>query len=118
MELLAEHEYFEKLIGRGAPLAEGETLPDFTVIYFTAKWCGACKRLNLDEIQRCQVPKGTAWFKCDIDLNTYTAGYCDIRSIPTFMVIYRKQVLGQLGSSNTAAVCTWLAEMVAKTQKV
>jgi thioredoxin-like negative regulator of GroEL len=115
MDLLAEHEYFEKLIGR-APLDEKETLPAFVVIYFTAKWCGACKRLNLDEIQK-SAPRGTTWLKCDIDLNTYTAGYCNIGSIPTFMVVANKQILGQLGSSNTAAVCAWLGEMASKNQK-
>jgi thioredoxin-like negative regulator of GroEL len=116
MDLLNEHEYFEKLIGRVA-LEEKDVLPPFTVIYFTAKWCGACKRLNLDEIQKSAVPLGTAWFKCDVDLNSYTAGYCNISSIPTFMVVANKQILGELTSSNTAAVCTWLAEMAGKFQK-
>lgn len=115
MNPLNEHEYFEKLIGR-APLDEKDTLPTFAVIYFTAAWCGACKRLKMDEIMKTEVPEGTAWFKCDVDANTYTAGYCNINSIPTFMVVAKKQILGQLTSSNTAAVCVWLEDMVSKFQ--
>ncbi len=115
MEALSEHETFEKMLGR-IPLAEGETIPDFAVVYFTARWCGACKRLSLPDIMLTPLPQGAKWYKCDVDENTYTAGYCGINSIPSFLVVARKQVLGQFTSSNTAAVCAWLAEMAAKYQ--
>lgn len=115
MNPLSQHEYFEKMIGR-APADEGEVLPSFAVIYFTARWCGACKKLKLDDIVNV-TPKGTAWFKCDVDDNNYTAGYCNIGSIPTFLVIANKQVVGQLSSSNTAGVCVWLEDMVSKFHK-
>ncbi len=115
MNPLNDHEYFEKMLGR-VPLVEGETIPDFAVVYFTARWCGACKRLSLPDIMKTSVPEGTEWYKCDVDDNTYTAGYCNINSIPSFLVVARKQVLGQLTSSNTTAVCAWLAEMTAKFQ--
>jgi thioredoxin-like negative regulator of GroEL len=104
------------MIGR-APFDEKDMIPDFAVIYFTARWCGACKKLKLDDIMKTSVPAGTVWFKCDIDVNNYTAGYCNISSIPTFMVVAKKQILGQLSSSNTAAVCVWLEDMASKFQK-
>jgi thioredoxin-like negative regulator of GroEL len=115
MNPLDEHEYFEKMIGR-APSGEKDVIPSFAVIYFTAKWCGACKRLKMEDIMKSPFPKDTVWFKCDIDVNTYTAGYCNIGSIPTFMVVAKGQILGQLSSSNTAAVCVWLEDMVSKFQ--
>lgn len=115
MNPLAEHETFEKMLGR-VPLAEGETVPTFAVIYFTARWCGACKKLNLADILQAPLPTGAAWFKCDVDENNYTAGYCNISTIPSFIAVARKQVLGQISSSNTAAVCAWLEEMAAKYQ--
>jgi thioredoxin 1 len=104
---LLTQELFEQLIGR-AP--SEKPVPSFCVVYFTAKWCGACKRLDLDEIES-SVPKAT-WYKCDIDENDYTAGFCGIRSIPTFLVIKESKILGQLGDSRTSEVVTWLKRFV------
>lgn len=93
---------FEVLLGR-AP--SEEPVPSLVVVYFTAAWCKACKRLDLDAIVN-SLPKAT-WFKCDIDQNDYTAGYCGIRSIPTFLVIQDKKVVSQLGDSRTEKVLEW-----------
>jgi thioredoxin-like negative regulator of GroEL len=98
---------FEQLIGRAA----SETpVPSFCVVYFTAAWCGACKRLDLERIVG-SVPQAT-WFKCDIDQNDYTAGFCGIRSIPTFLVIRDQKVVGALGDSRTEKVLEWLKTFV------
>lgn len=100
---LQNQEHFEQLIGR----VESETpVPSFCIVYFTAKWCGACKRLDLFAIES-SVP-GATWYKCDIDINDYTAGYCGIRSIPTFLVIQNKKIMGQLGDSRTDEIIQWL----------
>jgi hypothetical protein len=103
MTLLRTQEEFEILLGRVPTL---HPIPSLTVIYFTAKWCNACKKLNLNEIQA-MLPKAS-WLKCDIDLNDYTAGYCGIRTIPTFLVIRDKKLMGQLGDSRTEKVVEWL----------
>jgi len=108
MRPLQSQELFEALIGR---LDVTEPVPPFVVIYFTAKWCGACKRLDLPAIVS-SVP-GAVWFKCDMDENEYTAGYCGIRSIPTFLVIKNKAIKGTLGESRTEHVIKWLKEFVA-----
>lgn len=107
MTLLRTQEEFEVLLGR-APTEN--PIPFLTVIYFTAKWCNACKRLDLNEIQE-TLPKAS-WLKCDIDQNDYTAGYCGIRSIPQFLVIRDKKVMGQLGDSRTEKVVEWLKRFV------
>lgn len=103
MTLLQSQEEFEVLLGR---VATDKPIPPLSVIYFTATWCKACKKLNLEEIQSI-LPKAT-WFKCDIDVNDYTAGYCGIRSIPSFLVIQDKKLLGQLSDSRTEKVVEWL----------
>lgn len=103
MTYLQSQEELEMLLGK----VPSETpLPPFVVLYFTAKWCTACKRLNLQEIQE-TVPQAK-WLKCDIDLNDYTAGYCGIRSIPSFLVIQNKKVMSQLTDSRTEKVVEWL----------
>ena len=108
MTLLQSQEEFEILLGR---VPTEKPIPSLVVIYFTAKWCGACKRLNMEEVMN-TLPDAT-WLKCDIDVNDYTAGYCGIRSIPTFLVISEKKVAGQLGDSRTEKVVEWLKRFAA-----
>lgn len=109
LTLLQTQDEFEILIGR-QPTPPGTTVPPFIVIYFTAFWCGACKRLDLDSIIA-SVP-GATWLKCDVDMNQYTAGFCGIRSIPSFLVIKDKKVMGTLGDSRTEKVIHWLKTFV------
>lgn len=103
MTPLLNQEAFEVLLGK---VPTENPIPSLSVVYFTATWCKACKRLDLAEIQNV-LPSAT-WFKCDIDVNDYTAGYCGIRSIPSFLVIREKKVMGQLNDSRTEKVVEWL----------
>ena len=105
MKYLMSQEEFEKLIGR-QPLPEGETLPPFTVIYFTATWCGACRRLNMPELEEA-FPE-VNWLKCDVDQNNYTPGYCGVKSIPAFLIVKDKAVLGPFTSSSNDKVKEWI----------
>jgi thioredoxin-like negative regulator of GroEL len=102
MKYLATQDEFEMLIGKQDATYD---LPDLTIVYFTAIWCSACTKLNIPEIQSAFA---ATWLKCDIDRNDYTAGYCGIRSIPTFLVVYKKKIVGKLSSSNTKEVIYWL----------
>ena len=112
MEYLENHEYFEQLIGRST-VPEGVVMPSLVILYFTAGWCGACKRLNLERIMGAGAvqPK---WLKVDVDLNSYTSGYCNIRSIPTFICVRNGVIAGQIGSSDTNKVIEWVEQMCAK----
>ncbi len=103
MTPLRTQEEFEILLGK---VATEKPVPLVSIVYFTATWCKACKRLDLEQIKG--VLPAATWFKCDIDVNDYTAGYCGIRSIPTFLIIRDKKVLSQLGDSRTEKVVEWL----------
>ena len=98
----------EEMLGLQQPEDPTTVIPSFAVIYFTASWCGACRALDLDRLQRL-VPE-PAWFKCDVDQNQYSPGFCNVRSIPTFVVIKDKKVVGTLQSNNTDKVAAWIAE--------
>ena len=103
MKYLMNHEEFEGLLGRGEYVYD--VLPPLTIIYFTATWCGACRSLNLSEIEA--KTSGVNWLKCDIDQNDHTAGYCGIRSIPSFLAIKDTKVIGTLQSNNNEVVIEW-----------
>ncbi len=107
MRYLISHNELEQLLGRQEP-DPGVVLPHFTVIYFTANWCGACRRLDLPAIEA-SLPEAN-WLKGDVDVNSFSAGFCNVRSIPTFCVIADKKLVATLGSSETGKVIAWLRE--------
>ena len=109
MKYLNSQEELEALIGRGEYVGE---LPPLTIIWFSAEWCGPCKRIPIEQLMN-EFPAN--WLKCDVDRNSYTPGYCNIRSIPSFMVIYNKQVLGTKNSSSPIELREWFKTILSKT---
>jgi thioredoxin-like negative regulator of GroEL len=105
MRYLMNQEEFEQLLGR-QPVPEGTVIPHMTVIYFTATWCGACRKLDIPALEAA-VPE-VNWLKCDVDQNNYTAGYCGVRSIPTFLIVADKKVVDTYSSSDNFKVETWI----------
>jgi len=101
MRFLMKQEHFEKMIGR-APLEAGESIPRVVVVYFTATWCGPCRMVRSADLEAA-TPMIT-WLKCDIDQNDYTAGYCGVRSIPTFLVIENMKIKGKFSSTQTEVI--------------
>ncbi len=108
MQPLPSQEFLESLIIR--PSSTQAPLPPkvnhLVIIYFTARWCGACKRLDLAALQG--VRNDAIWFKCDVDENTYSPGYCGVRSIPAFQAIVDGKAQPLFNSSSTAEVAKWL----------
>jgi hypothetical protein len=105
MRSLDTHDELEQLLGRQAR-PEGVNPPLVSVIYFTARWCGACKRLDLPALEAAFPTLD--WLKCDVNINTYSPGFCGVRSIPSFMLIVKKTPIGPFTSSDTAKVGAWV----------
>ena len=105
MKYLLDNEDFEILIGK----KEADYfIPEKTVIYFTATWCGPCQKIDKNLLN--DSLSGINFLICDTDKNDYTAGYCGIRKIPTFMVIYKTKIITIFTSTNTS-------EIIAKVQQ-
>jgi thiol-disulfide isomerase/thioredoxin len=79
------------------------------VVYFTATWCGACKRLDLDAVEATAKAVGLPIWKVEQTVNDYTAGFCAVRSLPTFILCTPKKIVSRLSSSATEDVVAWLA---------
>jgi thiol-disulfide isomerase/thioredoxin len=81
------------------------------LIYFTAAWCGPCKKLDQVAIETAVAALGVPYFKCDETVNKYTSGYCGVRSFPTFQFCKPKQLVSTCTSSDTAEVLAWIATL-------
>lgn len=109
MKLLVSQIEFEKLIGLQDP-EQGEVIPPFSIVYFTASWCGPCRRLDSAAVEAAY--PSVNWLKCDIDANNYTPGYCGVQSIPTFMVVANGKVGDKIQSSDAQKVIAWTAQQL------
>ena len=98
---LQTQEQFENLL---KPVQDnGALAEDAVVVYFTASWCGACKRLDFESLLS-STPKNIVWYKCDVDENNYTLGYCGLSKLPSFAVIKNGKFAGKFSSSNPLSV--------------
>lgn len=104
---LLTQEQFEGLLkptdSKGVPAAKA------VVVYFTASWCGACNRIDFDKLIA-TVPVPIVWYKCDIDKNKYTLGYCGLSKIPSFALIKDGKFLGKFTSSDIGMIFDMLEQ--------
>jgi hypothetical protein len=78
------------------------------IIYFTASWCKPCKNLDLKRIDETCKVIGIPFWKCDYVDNDYTAGYCNVRSFPTFLLVKPKKIANTIQSNETEQILLWL----------
>lgn len=83
--------------------------PDLFIVYFTAPWCSACRRLDMNSIVIGR--PNVRFYKCDSDVNQYTASFCGVRSLPTFVAFRNRKVVDQISNSSTSAIKEWLADL-------
>jgi len=112
MEHLVNQELFETFLG----LQPSEKpVPGFVVIWFSARWCGPCRRVNETMLLE-ELPE-VKWYKCDVDENSYTPGFCNVKSIPSFVAVADKKVIGSLQTSDTLQIIEWVKQLLNKYSK-
>jgi thioredoxin-like negative regulator of GroEL len=102
MTPLLTQEEFEVL--RTSPKLESAP----ALIYFTASWCNPCRKFDWESIKD-SLTTYTVYI-CDVDKNTYTPGYCGVRSIPNFVVLKPGAVIGPNQISDADKLLEWLKE--------
>jgi len=81
------------------------------IVYFTAAWCGPCKKINHEAVESTALTKGIPYWKCDETVNSYTSGYCAVRKFPTFVFFKPKQTVSQIQSAETDQIVSWIAKL-------
>lgn len=77
----------------------------FTIFYFTAKWCGPCKKLYpiingiLKKLDKNDKEK-FIFYKIDIDKNDTISSKYDIKSVPTLLLINDKDIIYTVSGFN------------------
>ena len=107
---LQTHEQFEMMWN---PSIEQQK-PNYPILLnFSASWCGPCKRVDWNMI--CEEFPTLQIYKCDIDENSYTPGFCGVKSIPSFAILKGpKQIVGPEQMSDTAKICSWIFGAISK----
>ena len=105
MNPLPDQQYFEALLGKGID-ERVMNPPSKIVVWFSAKWCGPCKRVDGEALLKAF--PDIAFFKCDVDENNYTPGYCVVRGIPAFMAVDGGKPIGSFQNSSTQAIAEWI----------
>lgn len=74
------------------------------VIYFTAKWCGPCKRIKpvFEAFERESLEKmdDLVYLKIDVDDDQEIANYAKIKSMPTFLFYKQGELAIQMKGAN------------------
>lgn len=103
---LQEQDQLEQLLLRG-DYKDGQAYPR-VVVYFTADWCGACKRVDLPYLMSF-IPN-TKWYICDVDENNYSPGFAGVSTIPSFLPIRDGKHKPLISTSITEHVAAGLFE--------
>ena len=79
-----------------------------TLIWFSARWCKPCRRLDAIAIQNAAATSHLDFVHCDVDAVSMAVHICAISTIPTFVLYRGGHELGRIASSDTAEVTAWI----------
>jgi len=80
------------------------------LVWFSASWCGPCKRLDMDAIEAAAKVVGVPLWKVEQTVNDYTAGFCNVRALPTFAFMIPRKINSTITSCVTEDVVAWITK--------
>ena len=100
-----------EIIDNDLSICDGEEC--YLLFYFTAKWCGPCQRIKplLKKISDGADASKLKVYMIDIDENDEIAKEFQIRSVPTFYLYKKKELIGQTGGADIKKVQELLRSM-------
>ena len=93
-----------------------DTKDCYNLLYFTAKWCGPCKRISpaLEKLSEGLDSDIVTIYKVDIDENDDLAEKLNIKSVPTFFLYHKKTYIDQRGGADINKVKELLETNISK----
>ena len=84
----------------------------YLFFYFTASWCGPCKRIKplIEKISDGADETKLEVYMIDIDENEELSEELKIRSVPTFYLFHKNELKGQCGGADITKVQQLLKE--------
>lgn len=82
------------------------TIP--TLIWYSAHWCGPCRRINAVTIEAAATKAGIAFAHCDVDKVSMAVHIHSISRIPTFILFRDGREIARIGSADTAEIVAWI----------
>ena len=89
-----------------------ENAKSLSLFYFTASWCGPCKRIFplMDKLSQGLDSTKINIYKVDIDENDEISTKYDIKSVPTFILIKDSEIIGSCSGADIENVHKLLKE--------
>ena len=84
----------------------------YLFFYFTASWCGPCKRIKplIEKISDGADETKLEVYMIDIDENEELSEELKIRSVPTFYLFHKNELKGQCGGADIKKIQQLLKE--------
>ena len=82
------------------------------VIDFHATWCKPCKRVSPLYDKLCSECDNVIYFKCDVDEAEDLAEVFEVKSVPTFIFAYNRNILDKMEGANIDKIKTKIDELV------
>mmetsp|Transcript_1236 Transcript_1236/g.1737 ORF Transcript_1236/g.1737 Transcript_1236/m.1737 type:complete len:136 (+) Transcript_1236:171-578(+) len=73
-----------------------------SVVYFTAKWCGPCRRMGPIFEEVSDATKNIEFAKVDVDENSEAANLIGIKSVPTFLFYFNGEEVSSFSGADVA----------------
>ena len=85
---------------------------NYLFFYFTATWCGPCKKISPSIVKLAEglTEKKIKFCKVDIGENDKFCEKCNIKSVPTFIVVKDKKILGIVNGADINKVGNLIKE--------
>ena len=79
---------------------------EYILYYFTASWCGPCKRIWDDFLKLSENYSNVLFFKIDIsdDDNTEICEACKVDSVPSFLLFKNRNFIERVVGANLKVV--------------